>query len=64
MYWVSIMHYNRNASVFRTGDPIQLTIGNPAYFPRCLLSLPTFLLFPYNFLRISTQRGDFFWSEC
>jgi len=39
MYWVSIMHYNRNASVFRTGDPIQLTIGNPAYFPRCLLSL-------------------------
>ena len=39
MYWVSIMHYNRNASVFRTGDPIQLTIGNPAYFPRCLFSL-------------------------
>ena len=33
MYWVSIMHYNINASVFRTGDPIQLTIGNPAYFP-------------------------------
>jgi hypothetical protein len=32
MYWVSIMHYNINASVFRTGDPIQLTIGNPAYF--------------------------------
>ena len=33
MYWVSIMHYNINASVFRTGDPFQLTIGNPAYFP-------------------------------